>query len=230
MSNVAIDRNGQPVLADKLPPSNWETLKVTYSLADFRMPCCLSTAIPKTSSNGLPFFAHYQDECVTAPETKWHREAKALIIANLAILGVECKEEVVSVSTTACWKADTYFEVERRRLVIELQSSYQHLEDFLRRQQRYVDANIESYWLLRHKNFLGLIKALGKFRVKREFGGKLPSQGIFPCISELPVAYLETGDPPIVKGVNFSQISLADWLRAVIENRFQWYDGAWIIR
>jgi len=52
---------------------------------------------------------------------------------------------------------------------------------------------------------------------------------MFPCIPELPVAYLETGDAPLVKGVNFLQISFADWLRAIIEMRFQWYDGAWII-
>ena len=229
MSNVAIDRNGQPVLADKIPPSHWKILKATYSLEDFRMACCMSPAIPKTSSNGLAFFSHHDDDCATGAETRWHREAKALVVANLATLGFECREEVISESRAAAWRADTYFEVERRRIVIELQKSYQHLDDFLRRQQRYVDAGIENYWLLRHNNFLSLIRALRKLRLKREFGGKLSSQGMFPCIPELPVAYLETGDAPLVKGVNFLQISLADWLRAVVEVRFQWYDGSWII-
>jgi len=229
LSNVALNRDGLPVLAEKTPADDWNTLKATYALEDFRMPCCPSPAIPKTSSNGLPFFAHYNAECATAPETKWHREAKALIVANLANLGLECREEVVSESTTAAWKADTYFEVKGRRIVVELQRSYQHLDDFLRRQRRYVSAGVENYWLLRHDNFSSLARSLGKLRLKREFGGKLPSNGMLPCIPELPVAYLETGDTPVVKGVNLLQVSLGDWLTALIERRFRWDNGAWMI-
>ncbi len=229
MSKVALNRDGLPVLADKMPAVHWNSLKATYSLEDFRMPCCPSPAIPKTSSNGLPFFAHYHDECATAPETKWHREAKALIVANLAVLGLECREEVISERTTAAWRADTYFEVEGRRLVIELQRSYQHLEEFLRRQQRYVDAGVENYWLLRHDNFFSLTRALVKLRLKREFNGKMPRNGLFPCIPELPVAYLETGDTPAIKGINFLQVPLGDWLTALIERRFRWDNGTWMI-
>ena len=193
------------------------------------MVCCPSPAVLKTSPNGVPFFAHYQNECTTAPETKWHREGNALIVAYLAILGVEAKEEVMSESRTAAWKADIYFEVEGRRIVIELQRSYQHLEEFLRRQQRYVDAGVESYWLLRHDNFLSFTSASGRFRLKREFAGKLPGEGISPCIPELPVGYLETSDVPVVQGVSFLYVPLCDWLIALIERRFQWVDGAWMI-
>jgi competence protein CoiA len=230
LSNVAMNRAGQPILADSISPNDWDVLKATYAVEDFRMLCCSSPAIPKTSSNGLQFFAHYDDECGTAPETKWHREAKALIVANLAILGLECQEEMVSKNKTAPWKADTYFEIEGRRIVIELQRSYQHLNHFLRRQQRYLDAGVESYWLLRHENFLSLMKASGKHRLKWEFGGKFPAEGsISPCIRELPVAYLETGDAPVVKGVNCFQVALGDWLMALIERRFRWDNGIWMI-
>jgi hypothetical protein len=113
--------------------------------------------------------------------------------------------------------------------VIELQRSYQHLNDFLQRQEQYVAARVENYWLLRHDNFLSLIRALGKLRLRREFGGKRPRNSIFPCIPELPIAYLETDDPPLVKGVNFLQVPLSEWLTALIERRFRWDNGTWMI-
>jgi competence protein CoiA len=148
---------------------------------------------------------------------------------NWSLGSLECQAEVISQSTTAAWRADTYFEVEGRRVVIELQRSYQHLDDFLRRQQRDVDAGVENYWLLRHDNFFSLTRALAKLRLKREFGGKLPSNNVFPCIPELPVAYLETRDTPVVKSVNFLQVPLGDWLTAVMERRFRWDNGSWMI-
>jgi hypothetical protein len=82
---------------------------------------------------------------------------------------------------------------------------------------------------LRHDNFSSLARSLGKLRLKREFGGKLPRNGMLPCIPELPVAYLETVDTPVVKGVNLPQVSLGDWLTALIERRFRWDNGAWMI-
>jgi competence protein CoiA len=128
------------------------------------------------------------------------------------------------------WQADTYFEVEHRQIVIELQRSYQHLNDYLRRQERYVHAGIESYWLVRLENSSGLMGALRKFRIKRDFGGRLPNGvGIFPFIQELPVVILQTGDFPIVSGAKLFKSSLKDWLGAIVERRFRWDDGAWLI-
>jgi hypothetical protein len=75
---------------------------------------------------------------------------------------------------------------------------------------------------LRHDNFFSLTRALVKLRLKREFNGKMPRNGLFPCIPELPVAYLETGDTPAIKGINFLQVPLGDWLTALIERRFRW--------
>jgi hypothetical protein len=39
------------------------------------------------------------------------------------------------------------------------------------------------------------VKALARFRLKRDFGGKFPDEGYYPYIPELPLARdLETGD------------------------------------
>lgn len=230
MSNVALNREGQFVLADIMLDADWQALKKGYAIGDFTMPCCPSPAILKSSSNGLPFFAHQGDECATAPETKWHREAKALIAATVADLGLTCREEVPGGYQEALWQADTYFEVGHRRIVIELQRSYQHLNDYLRRQKRYVQAEIESYWLVRPEVFVGLARALTKFRTKRDFGGKFPEAGFFPLIKELPVAVLDTADLPVIRSVKLFHAPLRDWLLAIIDQRFRWdEDGAWVI-
>jgi competence protein CoiA len=184
LSNVALNTAGEPILADRVSPADWEALKAGHRLEIFRMSCCSSPAILKTSSNGLPFFAHYNGECATAPETIWHSEAKALIVANLAVLGFQSREEVMSENKDVLWKADTYFEVGGRRIVIELQRSYQHLKDFLRRQQRYADTGVESCWLLTQtlqvnesgKGLCGLFRLI---QTRRPRTGRLAGQP--PC-------------------------------------------------
>ncbi|WP_083377769.1 hypothetical protein [Pseudomonas rhodesiae] len=51
-----------------------------------------------------------------------------------------------------------YFEVGDRKIAIELQRSYQHLRDFVRRQERYERYGVECYWLVRDE----VAKPLGK--------------------------------------------------------------------
>jgi hypothetical protein len=49
---------------------------------------------------------------------------------------------------------------------------------------------------------------LKKFRFKRDFGGKLPKGTVFfPFIQELPLAILETGDSPAIRGARAFRIS-----------------------
>ena len=57
------------------------------------MPDCECLAIPKTSVNGIPFFAHYSDECTSAPETKWHLDAKELVVLSLGNMGIPCERK-----------------------------------------------------------------------------------------------------------------------------------------
>lgn len=228
MSNVAVTNDGRWVLADQMSEAEWLALKDSYNIGQLIMPCCDSAAILKTCQTGRPFFAHHNGECASAPETQWHREGKALISATVTSFGYECREEVFSGCTARKWKADTYFEVANRRIVVELQRSYQHLNEYLRRQKQYADAGVESYWLICPENSHALFTSLARLRIQQEFQGRL-QDGIFPCIPELPVAVLETGDMPIIKFPRMLRSSPAEWLAAVVARRFVWEDGAWLI-
>jgi competence CoiA-like predicted nuclease len=141
----AFTRDDQPVYAGQYSPEQWDALKA-QSLDDplaFKMPCCASRAVLKTSMNGLQFFAHYSDECATAPETIWHVEAKDLVFGALKLFGLDPRSEVVGGTGKDRWRADVYVEMGDRKVAIELQRSYQHLREFVRRQERYERYGVE---------------------------------------------------------------------------------------
>ena len=173
MSGIArTKRPGQTIEASHLDSTEWEALKARYTLGDFLTICCESPAIPKTSQNGLPFFAHHSDECSTAPETVWHKTAKTLICFYLKRKGIPAVEE--HASTDRDWIADVYFETGAKKIAIELQHSYQGLPKYLERQGRYRQAGVESYWLLYPARFKTLNLSVAKWRIRNEFGGRLP--------------------------------------------------------
>lgn len=87
MTQSAWTRDGRPVDAAAIASAEWDRLKQTAPLGDFVMPCCKAPAVLKTSINGMPFFAHLSDECITAPETKWHKAGKAAVLAALDSIG-----------------------------------------------------------------------------------------------------------------------------------------------
>ena len=231
MPSVAYDKSGTLIDAERIDPRLWESMKSGSAPGDYLMPCCHTPAILKTSPNGLPFFAHYNDECKTAPETAWHQSGKALIRAKLASMDIACREEVPGGTKEAPWQADTLFQFGSRTIVVELQRSYQHLRDYIRRQERYASCGVESYWLTRRENFITVIKATGQLRLKRDLGGKFPPEGFFsPLLPELPIAYLELGESARVGGPAAFSASVEDWLRAIVERRFVFDDGRWIVR
>lgn len=228
MPNIAVNKQGGVIVAHTLGPADWAALKAAYVLGDLLMPCCKAPAVPKTSINGVQFFAHQHDECATAPETQWHQEAKALVVANLALLGHTCRQEVIDAKPKT-WQADTYFEIGPRRIAIEMQRSYQHVNEFVRRHERYRAAGVECYWLLRQEVFQTLGNATAKIRLRRELGGKAPPPNFYGGLPELPVAYLDTTNVPTVKGARSFEASVTDWLQAVIDRRFRWDNGVWDI-
>lgn len=85
----ALTHDDQPVWAGQFTEQGWESLEAQSQTNPFafKMPCCQSRAVLKTSSNGLPFFSHLSDECTTAPETVWHIEGKDLVFGALKIEG-----------------------------------------------------------------------------------------------------------------------------------------------
>ena len=58
VTDYAFTKAGEKIVAAALEEEVWDLLKASYAVGDFTMPCCPSAAIPKTSMNGLQFFAH----------------------------------------------------------------------------------------------------------------------------------------------------------------------------
>jgi competence CoiA-like predicted nuclease len=212
-----------------IPSSDWEALKLTTELGYFVMPCCNAPAVLKTSINGLHFFSHLSDECNTAPETKWHKSAKATVLAALAGLGIEGKEEVPGRSpSNQQWEADVLFSIGGRTIAIELQRSYQHLRDYKKRQERYIASNVECYWLVRREMFLTLSKATTQLLLKRDFNNVFPTYGIGTgMLPELPVAIFETeGEHNVIFGEGKSA-TMQVLLNGILNNTYKYRGGSW---
>lgn len=231
MATSAWTRTGQPVDASLLSNVEWDALKQTAQLGDFVMPCCQSPAVLKTSVNGVPFFAHLTDVCATAPETIWHQEGKVAVLAALEGLGIVGRSEVPGESEGGgLWKADVFFAVGDRKIAIELQRSYQHLRDFIRRQERYASAGVECYWLVRKDVFMTLSGSTARLLLRRDCGGKFPPGGIGTgMLPELPVAVLIPDDSqPVSFGLG-KAASLTTWLTGIINGEYQYLAGSWCL-
>lgn len=229
MTQSAWTCDGQPVDASAISSGEWGKLKRGAQLGDFIMPCCKAPAVLKNSINGTPFFAHYADECGSAPETIWHKAGKATVLAALSRMGIDGREEVPGCSPNGDrWVADIIFSVPGRTIVIELQRSYQHLRDFTRRQERYTASAVECYWLVRKETFMTLGKATSRLLLKREFGNVFPPGGIGTgMLPELPVAMLDTEDEQLVRFGGFKTATVPVWLAGILDCAYQYRRGSW---
>ncbi|AIO85724.1 competence protein CoiA family protein [Burkholderia pseudomallei] len=229
MTQSAWTRDGRPVDATAIASAEWDRLKQTAPLGDFVMPCCKAPAVLKTSINGLPFFAHLSDECTTAPETKWHKAGKAAVLAALNSMGIVGSEEAPGRSSSGDkWEADVFFSVPGRTVVIELQRSYQHLRDFIRRQERYTASAVECYWLVRKENFRTLAKATSRLLLKRDFGNEFPPGGIGTgMLPELPVAMLDTEGSQLVLFGDLKTATVSTWLAGILNGTYEYRGGSW---
>lgn len=231
-SNAVLKSNEALLWASDYSEIEWTEIKKSYSIGDYLMSCCGASAVPKTSPNGEQFFAHYAGECSTAPETKWHKTAKMLIRTALEMRSLHCYEEFHGCGRDGKkWIADTYFEFQNRKIAIEIQHSYQSLENYFRRQDAYASVGVECYWLLYKDRFLTVTGAMGKNRLKHEFNNEFPAKrSFYPCLKGIPVAYLDTELSPVVKGVAHFQSNLDAWIVSILEQNFVWSDGAWFIQ
>lgn len=229
MTQSALTRDGIPVSAATIPSAHWETLKQQVQLGDFLMPCCLAPAVLKTSINGLPFFAHLSDECTTAPETVWHKNGKVALLAALVGLGIEGREEVTGQSPTGpTWKADVLFVFQGRTIAVELQRSYQHLRDFIRRQERYAESNVECYWLTRKEQFITLTKATSRLHLKRYYANVFPPAGIGTgSLPELPVSMLDSENDQLIHFGGMKSATVPSWLAGILNRTYQYREGSW---
>jgi competence protein CoiA len=212
--------------------SEWEALKQSAQLGDFILPCCQAPAVLKTSIRGLPFFAHLTDECATAPETKWHKDGKTAVLAALHRLGIEGRDEVPGKTAAGeKWKADVLFTYNGRTIAIELQRSYQHLREFIRRQERYKASGMECYWLVRHETLITLVKATGSLLLKRDYENRMPVDGIGSgLLPELPVSMLDTESEQQINFGGGEFATVQTWLDGILNGSYQHHAGSWNLR
>ncbi len=219
--------DGTIVDASVLTPSAWRELQVTYHVGELSMPCCGAPAVPKTSPNGLRFFAHAAGTCGSAPETIWHETAKQTVRDTARALGYQAALEQPGRTGDQRWCADVWLDIPGSPVAIELQHSYQHLRTYLERHERYQNAGVRCLWLLMKERYMTLGKATLKKRFVEEFGRKWP-EGEGQCLRELPMAMLDLDSSAFVRGVRL-QAPLSDVLKAFVEDSLIWQTGAWVM-
>lgn len=228
MVSFAITSAGEPVYPEKFSETEWLALKDSYQVGDFLMPCCTSPAVPKTSINGIQFFSHLADECKTSPESQWHIATKDKVVRGLSQLGITAHLEHPTHGSSGRIKSDVFFKWGERKIAIEVQHSYQTLNEYLRRQKKYDSEGIENYWLIYKPRYLTLCKSIGRLRIRRDFGNQFPPEGFFPVLPELPIAlYIPEIDDGIVTGGSPLRAPLIEWLTGLLTKGFRYTDGAW---
>lgn len=148
------------------------------------------------------------------PELRWHREGKVSVLAALAALGIEGREDVEGVTPNGTkWKADVLFTVNGRSISIHLQRGYQPLREFRRRQQRFAECHIDCFWLFRKETFATLSANIAHTRNNA-------------ALPELPTAMLEA------QRIEFGDGKIAtinEWLAGVLDGSFRYRDGSWTL-
>lgn len=230
MLPFVIRPDGTSVYPEDLDEEAWNRLKEMYSVGDFTAPCCGAPAIPKTSGNFLQFFAHYADGCATSPESQWHVTTKDIIIRTLDALGVKALLERPVSGASGNLKSDVYFEMDTRKIAIEVQHSYQSLQMYLKRQSKYVSCEIENYWLLYKPRFKTVTISIAKHQIRSVHGGRIPKDRVVGSTRDLPISLFDTEDHSNrIRGPGGVNASMEDWLKSILRGSFQFKDNLWRI-
>ncbi|MBL4761562.1 MAG: hypothetical protein JKY93_02555 [Gammaproteobacteria bacterium] len=234
MSDIAFDSLGKYLVASSYNEHLWLDLQQTYTIGNLLMPCCEAPAIPKTSPNGLQFFAHHSDMCSTSPESEWHLSVKESLLVVLKKMNIDAQLEYSGGSIKRKWKADIYFEVGGKKYAFEVQHSYQHLRKYVERQRGYFESNVQCYWILYRPRFLTLTKSIAKYRLKEEFNNVFPKDLTVSCglgqIESLPVVFYEPDENDPVRTPGFCGSSIEAFVQGVLNKSFSYDVDGWKIR
>ena len=216
------------VNALRMTPAEWKELQRTYQIGTMIMPCCPGAAVPKVSANGYPFFAHASGACSSSEESQWHQAAKIVVRTALEDLGCSASIEAPGKGAGGRWQADVWAERGEVRLAVEIQRSYQGLDQYRERQQRYRDAGVRALWLLRSDRYSTLLNSMMKERWRTEFAPNWP-EGHGSAVADVPFAWMELEPEPRVGGASYFSATVSQLLDAVLTDRYVWIDGTWCI-
>ncbi len=139
--------DGEQVTSWSMTDDAWAQLRASYRTRELRMTCG-GPGIPKTSTRGLRFFAHYpKQDCglhLTGPETAEHQLAKTTLADAARAAGWDAQVEAVGPSRE--WIADVLITRGDERVALEVQWSPQKLEDFEARTARYHASGVKCVW------------------------------------------------------------------------------------
>lgn len=217
------------VNALRMTPAEWKELQRTYRVGALVMPCCPGAAVPKVSPNGYPFFAHASGACSSSEESQWHQAAKIIVRTALEDLGCAASIEAPGKGAGGRWQADVWAERGEVRLAVEIQRSYQGLDQYRERQQRYRDAGVRALWLLRPDRYRTLHTSMFKERWRTDFGRKWPAEGQGSAVADIPFAWMDLEPEPRIGGASFFSATVSQLLDAVLTDRYVWIDGTWCI-
>ncbi|MBF4069172.1 hypothetical protein ISJ33_23825 [Burkholderia pseudomallei] len=115
-----------------------------------KMPCCGRAAIPKTSKRGNYFFAHaVRGDCTSAPESQDHIFLKSLIAKAAKSAGWTVVTEWSGTAPNGeRWIADVFCQKGSAKVAIEVQLSYQTVEELRRRTSNYRASGVRVAWVV----------------------------------------------------------------------------------
>lgn len=138
--------NGERVIGPLLDADAWAGVRARKVLLQ-----CGAKAVPKRSRSGTQFFAHWPgSHCDVAyePESADHLAAKETILRAAIAAGWDAAVEVPADNRS--WVADVLVTNGTHRVALEVQWSQQTPEQYIARQDRYLEAGIDCYWFARH--------------------------------------------------------------------------------
>jgi hypothetical protein len=140
--------NGNPVISSLLSDEEWKKLasEVKGGLKQVKFDCCENSGHLRISKLDTKHFVHKRrDNCKWKPESLEHLQLKAEIVKMCSQLGWSIDTEVKGED----WVADVIAWNNERKVVFEIQLSYQTFEKTKERTSKYLENGYECYWLFK---------------------------------------------------------------------------------
>jgi competence protein CoiA len=140
--------DGNPIISSLLTDDEWKNLNsdIKSGKKQIKFDCCENTGHLRVSKLGTKHFVHNRrDNCNWKPESLEHLQLKAELLRICSQLRWSVDTEVMGDD----WIADVITWNNERKIVFEIQLSYQTLEKTKERTSKYLENGFECYWLVK---------------------------------------------------------------------------------